>query len=364
MDAFLESLVESLKKVKDPQTGIDIVTQKMVRNLKVDGKNVSFELFLPAQNYPNKDELYQNTESVLQSAHPDYHFHVHFVIKSAYADAPNALLPQISNFIAVCSGKGGVGKSTVSVNLAIALSRLGFRTGLLDADLYGPSLPTMLGIKDQRPQVKDVNGKKLLVPVLTHNIPVMSLGNIIEPEQAVVLRGPRLAAIIKQFFQETSWPELDYLIIDLPPGTGDVQLTLVQTIPLTGVVMVTTPQEVAVIDAIKAANMFSMDQIKVPILGVVENMAWFQPEDQPDKRYHIFGKHGGTRLAHFTHSSLLGQIPIVENLRERSDTGKVFDTIQGEEYPVIYESIAKSLDQKVRLRNLVMSPTQQVVPNV
>lgn len=363
MNQVVERIAEILKNVKDPQTGVDIITQRMVRNLKLNEQNLSFDIFLPSQNYQGKDELYQLIESHLKTEFPDLSVHAHFVIKSAFADAPNALLPQITNFIAVCSGKGGVGKSTVSVNLAIALHKLGFKTGLLDADLYGPSLPTMLGIKDQRPQVQDKEGKKMLVPISAQGIPTLSLGNIIEPEQAVVLRGPRLAAIIKQFFQETAWPELDYLIIDLPPGTGDVQLTLVQTIPLTGVVMVTTPQEVAVIDAIKAANMFSMEQIKVPILGVVENMSWFQPLDQPEKKYFLFGKHGGNRLAHFTHATVLGQIPIIESIRERSDTGRVFETIH--EGPVfnIYSGIAQNLHEKVQLRNMILSPTQQVIAN-
>ncbi|MBK9272090.1 MAG: Mrp/NBP35 family ATP-binding protein [Saprospiraceae bacterium] len=364
MDELLEKIVGVLKGIQEPETKVDIVSLKMVRNLKVIDHNISFDLYLPNQNYSHKEILYSSIETAIQLNFPEYKVHAHFVIKSAYAETPNALLPQVSNFIAVCSGKGGVGKSTVSVNLAIALHRMGFKTGLLDADLYGPSLPTMMGIKNIRPQVVEKEGKKLLVPVMAQGIPVISLGNIIEPEQAVVLRGPRLAAIIKQFFQETHWPSLDYLIIDLPPGTGDVQLTLVQTIPLTGVVMVTTPQEVAVIDAIKAANMFSMDQIKVPILGVVENMSWFEPEDNPGKKYYIFGQHGGTRLAHFTHSTVLGQIPIVETLRERSDNGTVFDTIINESYPVLYSQIAASLDQKVQLRNSILSPTQAVLPSI
>lgn len=363
MNSLIESLIEALKTIAEPVSGKDIITLKMIRELRVEGQNIYFNIVLPGNNYSGKDELYQNIYKDLSDKFSDYQIHAHFVTQTPFSDTPNSLLPQISNFVAVCSGKGGVGKSTVSVNLALALHRLGFKTGLLDADLYGPSLPTMMGIKNQRPQVRDENGKKLLVPILVNGIPVISLGNIIEPEQAVVLRGPRLAAIIKQFFQETYWPDLDYLIIDLPPGTGDVQLTLVQTIPLTGVVMVTTPQEVAVIDAIKAANMFTMDQIKVPILGVIENMSWFVPEDDQSKKYFIFGKHGGTRLANFTHSVLLGQIPIVETLRERSDSGNVFDANQEDDYMNIYLNIASQLDKKVQLRNLVLSPTLRVEQN-
>ncbi|HQX43216.1 MAG: Mrp/NBP35 family ATP-binding protein [Saprospiraceae bacterium] len=363
MNSLIENLIEAMKTIVEPISGKDIISLKMIRELRVEGQNIYFNIVLPGKNYASKEDLYQLIYQDLSSKFMDYQIHAHFVTQSPFSDTPNSLLPQINNFIAVCSGKGGVGKSTVSVNLALALHRLGFKTGLLDADLYGPSLPTMLGIKNQKPQVTDVDGKKLLVPIMVNGIPVISLGNIIEPEQAVVLRGPRLAAIIKQFFQETYWPDLDYLIIDLPPGTGDVQLTLVQTIPLTGVVMVTTPQEVAVIDAIKAANMFTMDQIKVPILGVVENMSWFVPEDDKSKKYYIFGKNGGTRLANFTHSLLLGQIPIVETLRERSDSGNVFDANSNDEYMNIYLDIAEKMDKKVQLRNLVLSPTRRVEQN-
>ncbi|MCH2044055.1 MAG: Mrp/NBP35 family ATP-binding protein [Saprospiraceae bacterium] len=200
-------------------------------------------------------------------------------------------VPQIRNIIAVGSGKGGVGKSTVAVNLALGLKELGARVGIMDVDLYGPSIPTMLGLQGQRPKIKDdAYGRPKIMPIEKYGIPTISIGYIIQEEAAVVLRGPRLGAIIQQFFKDCIWPELDFLILDLPPGTGDIQLTLVQTVPITGAVLVTTPQEVALADAIKAMNMFQLPNINVPILGVVENMAWFTPEELPNNKYYLLVK--------------------------------------------------------------------------
>ncbi|NOT36723.1 MAG: Mrp/NBP35 family ATP-binding protein [Saprospiraceae bacterium] len=357
---IIEKIIEVLSQVKESKTGQSVTQLKMIRDLKVEADNLHLNIYLPSADYEFKSELYSDVHDVLLKAFPDKKIHAHFINKSAFADAPNLLLPQIKNFVAIASGKGGVGKSTVSVNLAIALKNLGFKVGLLDCDLYGPSVPTMLGIQNERPKVQTIQSQNKLIPIDVHGMPSLSLGNIIEPEQAVVLRGPRLAAIIKQFFQDAMWPELDYLIIDLPPGTGDVQLTLVQTIPLTGAVIVTTPQQVAVIDAIKASNMFLMEQIAVPILGVVENMSWFQPLDMPDKKYYIFGEGGGERLASLTNTTFFGQIPIVEKIRERADSGKVFEMQAGEFYAEIYKEIAQKIDKKVTLRNMVMAPTKKV----
>jgi ATP-binding protein involved in chromosome partitioning len=209
----------------------------------------------------------------------------------------------------------------VAVNLAIGLKQLGARVGLLDADVYGPSIPTMLGLVGERPKVKDVTGVPKMIPLEGHGIPCISIGFIIDPEQAVVLRGPRLAAIIKQFVSDVLWPELDFLVVDLPPGTGDVQLTLVQTVPVTGAVLVTTPQEVALADAVKAMSMFMLPQIAVPILGVVENMSWFTPAELPNNKYYLFGEGGGKKLVKESQSMLLGQIPLVQGVREGGDTG-------------------------------------------
>jgi len=249
---------------------------------------------------------------------------------------------------------------TIAVNLALGLQQLGARVGLMDADVYGPSIPTMLGLVGQRPKVQDVTGTMKMVLLQAYGMPTISIGNIIEPEQAVVLRGPRLAAIIKQFVNDVLWPELDFLIVDLPPGTGDVQLTLVQTVPLTGVVLVTTPQEVALADAIKAMNMFLLPQINVPILGVVENMAWFTPAELPHNKYFIFGQGGGKKLALESRSVLLGQIPIVQSIREGGDEEKPAMLQTDRIVSEAFLNVAKNTLRQVAVRNETLGPTQVV----
>jgi ATP-binding protein involved in chromosome partitioning len=316
-----ESILEVLRQVRDPHTGQDIIAANMVQDLTIDGQNINFKLVIPSMQMQGKAELNFACMGVIAERFPAANVNVHFVVRAADA-APVSTLPHIKNIIAVASGKGGVGKSTVAVNLALGLKQLGARVGILDADVYGPSIPTMLGLVGERPKVRDVTGVPKMIPLEAHGLPAISIGFIIEPEQAVVLRGPRLAAIIKQFVNDVLWPELDFLIVDLPPGTGDVQLTLVQTVPVTGVVLVTTPQEVALIDAIKAMNMFMLESINVPILGVVENMAWFTPAELPENKYYLFGQGGGKKLARESHSVLLGQIPIVQSIREGGDIGK------------------------------------------
>lgn len=356
----MNAILDCFKEIIEPQTKIDVIQLKMVRDLELDNHGLKFNIYVPSPKYEFKDVLYASIAEKFAARFPNLSINAHFIVKASSSEVPNAVVPQIKNFIAIASGKGGVGKSTVSANVAINLMRLGYKVGILDADLYGPSIPTMFGIQDQKPKVEQLDGKHKLVPIDVNGLKIISLGNIVDKEQAVVLRGPRLAAIIKQFFQETSWPELDYLIIDLPPGTGDVQLTLVQTIPLTGVVMVTTPQLVAVIDAIKAANMFSMEQINVPILGIVENMSYFTPEDMPDKKYFIFGSDGGQKLANYCESILLGQLPIIEDIRHRSDNEKsIFETDASTN---IFISLCGKLVTKVDERNTLYAPT--VMPKV
>lgn len=361
MNQLVQDIVEKLQIVIEPDSGRSIVQLRMIRDIRLENGQFHFKIYLPSASYKHKDSLYAEIHKVLGNSFPDLELHAHFVNQLPMTEAPNTNFPNISNFIAVGSGKGGVGKSSISAFLAIALKTAGYKVGLLDADLYGPSIPTMFGIRDLKPKVLESDGKHKMQPIDVNGISIISLGNIIDPEQAVVLRGPRLAAIIKQFFYDTQWPELDYLIIDLPPGTGDVQLTLVQTIPLTGVVMVTTPQEIAYIDAVKAANMFTLDQIKVPILGVIENMSWFEPDDMPGKRYFIFGEGAGQRLAEKTHSSLLGQIPIKEGMRQSFDKGQAFQL--DSYYSELFKTIILKLKEKIDIRNLIYAPSQIVQAN-
>lgn len=347
MDFDKNKIVAALRKVTDPQTGNDIIARRMVEDLITDSDQINFTLILPSLQSEFKSELIFSCIEQVQALYPEAKVNVHTKVRHDQAVGQERQASQIRNIIAVASGKGGVGKSTVSVNLALALRQQGASVGLLDADLYGPSIPTMLGLQGQRPLVKEVYGQSKIVPLEAHGMPVMSLGNIIEPEQAVVLRGPRLAAIIKQFFQDTLWPELDFLIVDLPPGTGDIQLTLVQTVAVKGAIIVTTPQEVAVIDALKAMNMFLLPAIHVPVLGVVENMSWFTPEELPEARYYLFGQGGGKRLAREGETVLLGQVPLVQGIREGGDAGQ--PVFLQESSPVAQEfmSIARHLLRQI-----------------
>jgi ATP-binding protein involved in chromosome partitioning len=355
-----EKILAALAQVRDPQTGRDIVSAGMVEDLETEGVNVNFKLVVPSLQMQGKAELNFACIGAITEIYPTANVNVHIMARTPNSRENTSIVPHIKNIIAVGSGKGGVGKSTVAVNLALGLQKLGARVGLMDADVYGPSIPTMLGIAGQRPKVKDVTGTVKMVPLEAYGLPVMSIGNIIEPDQAVVLRGPRLAAIIKQFFNDVLWEPLDFMIVDLPPGTGDVQLTLVQTVPVTGVVLVTTPQEVALADAIKAMNMFLLPQINVPILGVVENMSWFTPAELPDNKYFIFGEGGGKKLAKYSRSVLLGQIPMVQSIREGGDDGHPAvlhtDSIVSE----AFLEVAKNTLRQIGVRNELMEPTRIV----
>jgi ATP-binding protein involved in chromosome partitioning len=353
-------ILEALSNVTDPTTGRDIVMMQMIRDLRIEGNQVNFTLLLPSLNIQNKSELNFACMSAIQEVYPQADVNIHLMARSASETQANSVLPQVRNIIAVASGKGGVGKSTVATNLACALREMGAKVGLIDADLYGPSIPTMFGLQDRRPKVEDVYGSPKLMPLEAHGLYLMSIGFIVDPEQAVVLRGPRLAGILKQFINDTLWPDLDYLIIDLPPGTGDIQLSLVQTVPLTGAVIVTTPQEVAVVDAVKAMNMFLLPQVNVPILGIVENMAWFTPEELPDNKYYLFGQGGGVRLAKLANTLLLGQIPIVQGIREAGDLGKPIVLHNEPITKRAFMTVAENTVRAVMMRNESMAATQRV----
>lgn len=355
-------IVSALRLVKDPASGIDIIQKKMVSHLKVTENQVSFTLQVSQKNEQVKTALHQACVQTIQREYPDADVHIH-LSNPAQSGAPQNNLSQVKNIIAIASGKGGVGKSTVSINLALGLKNQGFKVGLMDADLYGPSAPTMLGVTGERPQVQQLYGQNKILPIEAHGISMISIGNIIDPEQAVVLRGPRLGGIIKQFVHDCLWPELDYLIIDLPPGTGDIQLTMVQTLAITGAVIVTTPQELAVIDAVKAMNMFLLPNVNVPIVGVVENMSWFTPKELPDNKYYIFGKGGGDALSRKGKCSLLAKIPLVQSVREAGDSGKPAILSGDKVVSEPFEKLAENLVRQVNLRNEMRSPTERVLVN-
>jgi ATP-binding protein involved in chromosome partitioning len=353
-------IVDILRSVADPVNGNDIISQRRIKNLRINDQQVQFELDIDGISPDQKAALNFACQEAILKVYPEAQVHVHMLGGVPGGSQKTGALPQAKNIIAIASGKGGVGKSTMAVNLALALQQLGAKVGLIDADLYGPSIPTMLGLSGQRPKVKQIYGAHKIIPLEAYGMKVMSIGFVVDAEQAVVLRGPRLSGIIKQFINDCIWPELDYMIIDLPPGTGDIQLTLVQTVPVTGAVMVTTPQQVAVIDAVKAMNMFTLSNVSVPILGVVENMSWFTPKELPDNKYFLFGEGGGKELATKSKTVLLGQVPLIQGIREGGDNGKPSVESGFEDQKQYFIQIAKNLIQQIDIRNNTFAPTERV----
>jgi ATP-binding protein involved in chromosome partitioning len=317
------AILQALGNVQEPDLGKDLVTLNMVKDLAIDGNKVSFTIVLTTPACPMKDMM---KNACINAIHllvdKTAAVTVNFTSNtSSNRLDPKTVLGGVKNIIAIVSGKGGVGKSTVAANLALALSEGGASVGLMDADIYGPSQHIMFGIRGERPLMKDNAGKGLIVPIERYGIKVMSIGLLIDEKQAVVWRGPMVSSAIRQFVSDVDWGELDYLIIDMPPGTGDIHLTMVQSVPVTGVIVVTTPQLVALADAKKGIAMFGQAQLKVPVIGLVENMSYFTPEELPGNKYYIFGKDGGKNLADEFDIPLLGQIPLVQGIREGGDSG-------------------------------------------
>jgi ATP-binding protein involved in chromosome partitioning len=318
-----EDILNALRTVQEPDLKKDLVTLNMVRDISREGNKVSFTIVLTTPACPMKELMKRDCINALkQHISEELEVEVNFTSNTSSMRVDlNAVLPGVKNIITVVSGKGGVGKSTVAANLALALAQQGASVGLMDADIYGPSVPIMFGVRGQRPLMMDVEGKDKIVPLEQYGIKLISIGLLVDEKSAVVWRGPMASSAIRQFVTDVHWGELDYLIIDMPPGTGDIHLTLVQTIPVTGAVVVTTPQDVALADAKKAIAMFGQAQINVPIIGLVENMAWFTPAELPESKYYIFGKDGGKNLADQLDLNFLGQIPIVQSIREGGDKG-------------------------------------------
>ncbi len=318
-----EQVLAALSNVQEPDLGKDIVTLNMVKDLQIEGNSVSFTIVLTTPACPMKDMMRNASINAIQLlVNKEAVVKVNFTANTSSRRNDNAaVLPKVKNIIAVVSGKGGVGKSTVAANLALALAQGGASVGLMDADIYGPSVPIMFGVRGERPKMIPQGEKGLIVPIEKYGIKLMSIGLLVDEKNAVVWRGPMASSAIRQFVTDVYWDELDYLVIDMPPGTGDIHLTLMQTVPVTGVVVVTTPQEVALADAKKGIAMFGQAQINVPIIGIVENMSYFTPAELPGNRYYIFGKEGGKRLAEEYDIPFLGQIPLVQGIREGGDKG-------------------------------------------
>lgn len=355
-----EDILKALSNVQEPDLGKDLVTLNMVKDIKIDGNNVSFTVVLTTPACPLKDMIMNaSINAVKLLVNKDAIVKVNFTSNtSSNRKDGKTILAGVKNIIAVVSGKGGVGKSTVSSNLALALAQGGAKVGLMDADIYGPSQHIMFGVRGERPLMREVDGKGMIVPIEKFGIKLMSIGLLIDEKQAVVWRGPMVSSAIRQFVSEVDWGELDYLVIDMPPGTGDIHLTMVQTVPVTGVIVVTTPQTVALADAKKGIAMFGQAQLKVPVIGLVENMSYFTPAELPDKKYYIFGKDGGKNLAEDFDIPLLGQIPIAENIREGGDIGVPAMISDDAITKKAFMDFAANAVRGIAMRNANLEPTE------
>ena len=355
-----EDILKALSNVQEPDLGKDLVTLNMVKDIAIDGKKVSFTVILTTPACPLKDMIMNaciNAVKILVDKEALVTVNFTSNTSSNRKDA-KTVLGGVKNIIAVVSGKGGVGKSTISSNLALALAKGGAKVGLMDADIYGPSQHIMFGVRGDRPMMTDVDGKGMIEPIEKFGIKMMSIGLLIDEKQAVVWRGPMVSSAIKQFVSDVNWGELDYLVIDMPPGTGDIHLTIVQTVPVTGVIVVTTPQLVALADAKKGIAMFGQAQLKVPIIGLIENMSYFTPAELPNNQYFIFGKNGGKNLAEEFDIPFLGQIPIVQSIREGGDSGVPIMASDDELTKKAFLDFAGNAARGIAMRNANMAPTE------
>lgn len=365
MTLYPNLILDALKHVRYPGTGKDIVSSEMVQdNIRIDGNKVSFSILFEKPNDPFMKSVVKAAEqAILTYIGEDIEIKGNITTQTKQVVIPTkplSILPNVKNIIAVFSGKGGVGKSTVSANLAVSLAKLGYKVGLLDADIHGPSVPKMFGVEDQRPFVEERDGKNIIIPIEKYGIKLLSIGFFVNPEEALVWRGSMASNALKQLITDADWGELDFFIMDLPPGTGDIHLTLVQTMGITGAVVVTTPQEVALADARKGINMFVGEKVNVPVLGLVENMSWFTPAELPDNKYYIFGKDGGKKLAEEMNIPLLGQIPLVQGVMEGGDSGKPISVNEDSMVGTYFRDLAEKVVARIADRNKNYKPTKRV----
>ena len=365
MTLYPKLIMDALAKVRYPGTGKDLVTMGMVEdNIRIDGNKVSFSLLFEKPNDPFIKSVVKAAETAILTyvgEEVDIKGNITVDAKQAARPEPDKLLPEVKNIIAVSSGKGGVGKSTVAANLAVALALQGHKVGLLDADIFGPSQPKMFNVEEARPYMVEVGGRELIEPAANYGVKLLSIGFFVNKEDAVLWRGAMASNALKQLIGDANWGDLDYFLIDLPPGTSDIRLTMGQTWAITGAIVVSTPQEVALADARKGISMFTGEKINVPVLGLVENMSWFTPAELPENKYYLFGKEGGKRLAEELNIPLLGQIPIVQSICEGGDSGKPValnpDSITGQAFQKLAENVVKQIDY----RNEHLEPTKRVV---
>lgn len=363
MTIYPNLILDALKTVRYPGNGKNIVELGMVEDdIRISGNRVEFSLKFDKATDPFIKSVVKSAETAILTyvgSDVDIKGNIRVITPQPSAPKPAAILPKVKNIIGISSGKGGVGKSTVASNLAVALARLGFKVGLLDADIFGPSMPKMFGIEDEQLYLRNVDGRDLIIPAEAHGVKLLSIGFMVDRNKPVLWRGSMASNALNQLITQADWGELDYFLIDMPPGTSDIHLTLVQTLGLTGVVVVSTPQEVALADARKGIAMFLDPKVNVPVLGLVENMAWFTPLRHPDERYYLFGQEGAKRLAQELNINLLGQIPLVEDICQHSDAGQpiaLADSPEG----IAFLQLAGNVRNAVNRRNSTLPPTQKV----
>jgi ATP-binding protein involved in chromosome partitioning len=356
-----EKVLKALSTVEEPDLKKDLVTLNMISDVEIGINQIKFTVILTTPACPLKELIKQRCVEALRRDFGDgFEIDIQMTSNVTSILNKNLLLPQVKNIIAISSGKGGVGKSTVTVNLAMALKKSGAKVGIIDADISGPSIPIMFGAEDMQPLVSVKDGKNFITPIMQYGIKMISIGFLTPADSAVVWRGPMASQALKQFFGDVDWGELDYLLLDLPPGTSDIHLTLVQTVPVTGVVIVTTPQKVALADATKGGSMFNQANINVPILGVIENMSYFTPAELPNNKYFIFGSGGGQQLAEKFNVHLLGQIPLVQKIREGGDEGRPIMMEQDQIVTQAFQEAAENLAQQIAIRNANLPKTEPV----
>ncbi len=363
MTIYPKLIHDALSTVRYPGNGKSIMENEMLEDdLRIDGMKVSFSLIFEKATDPFMKSVVKAAEAAIKTfVAPDVEVTIGTKSKTALPPEPDKLLPGVKNIIAVSSGKGGVGKSTVTANLAVGLAKLGYRVGLLDTDIFGPSMPKMFQVEEERPYAVNVEGRDLIVPIEKYGVKLLSIGFFVDPEQATLWRGGMACNALKQLITEGDWGELDYFILDTPPGTSDIHLTLIQTLGITGAVIVSTPQQVALADARKGINMYMNDKVNIPILGLVENMAWFTPAELPENKYYIFGKDGAKQLAEELNLPLLAQIPLIQSVCENGDNGEPAVLNPASPEGIAFMSLAAKVVTQVDKRNVEMAPTQRVV---
>ncbi len=357
-----QDILKALGNVQDPDLNKDLVSLGMIKNIKIDGKKVSFSVELTTPACPLKEKIKSDCLNEVSKVAPDLEIDIDMTSNVTSTRTRSFTLPKVKNIIAIASGKGGVGKSTVTANLAVALSKSGASVGVIDADIFGPSIPTMFNCEHIHPEVLKDGDKNLIVPIEQYGVKLVSIGFLTPSDNAIIWRGPMASSALKQFISDVQWGELDYLLIDLPPGTSDIHLTLVQSVPVTGAIVVSTPQKVAIADAKKGLAMFKQPQINVPVLGVIENMSFFTPEELPDNKYYLFGQDGAKELAEKEEVPFLGEVPIVQSIRESGDSG----------YPAVmkdgiteeaFTGVAQAVARQVAIRNATQEKTKVVQMN-